>query len=45
MIYLQQILLQGVSRFLLDDVELVVGARSDSLSTPAVTICPYDENK
>ena len=43
--YLQQILLPSVSRFLSDEVMVVVSTRSNPLVNPAVTFCPYNETK
>ena len=43
--YLQQIFLPSVSRFLSDEVVVAASTQSDPLSTPAVTLCPYDESK
>ena len=44
-VYLHQILEPSVSRFLSDEVMVLVSTRSNPLSNPAVTFCPYNQTK
>ena len=45
MTYLELILLPSVSRFLSNEVMVVGRTRSDPDTTPAVTLCPYNQSK
>ena len=44
-LFLWQILEPSVSRFLSDEVMVVSSTRSNPLTNPAVTFCPYNQTK